>query len=165
MNAKDHAKAEHEKREIFHLHRSRRYGDRSAALDKLAKHFTETGDEDAASLISELADIDKSMSGVENDEADRNRQMASQVDAMEIAQPYMVRKAAGVTDDLDKLVPDGVRSVIPAPPTVGETIYGADLTMVPRKGHRQRRKSRTCRWSSSTWSKFPTTNKFQPQGR
>ncbi len=43
-------------------------------------------------------------------------------------------KAAG-DDDLSKIVPDGVRRVIPAPPTVGERIYGTDgLTMVRRPG-------------------------------
>jgi hypothetical protein len=139
MNVKDHTKSEHTKSETFHFHRSRRYADRSDALAKLAAHFRENGDTDAADGFSALADIDKSISSVENERADHHREAASLVDSLEEGQPY-TRKAAGS----DGLVPTEVRGVIPSVPAghapdfskvLGlNTLEDEDLTLVPRTG-------------------------------
>jgi hypothetical protein len=93
--------------------------------------------------------IDQHLSGMEGHKSlmaqdadglyDEIRPQGHLVAPLTANQPYLDRpagtgKAAGDDDDLSKLVPDGIRAVIPAAP-VAARVYGTDgLTMVPRAG-------------------------------
>jgi hypothetical protein len=92
--------------------------------------------------------IDRHLSGMEGHQSmmsqeadnlyDEIRPQGHLIAPLVANQPFLDRpagtgKAAG-GDDLSKLVPDGIRAVIPAAP-VAERVYGTDgLTMVPRAG-------------------------------
>lgn len=153
MNAKSHAKSEHQKSEGYHAHLSKREADKADVCGELAEHFAEQGDEKAAAALRKLQGLHQSTSSLETERSAHHREMSSLIDSMEAGQAYA--RAAG--DDLNKIRPDGVHGVIPAPSVV-ERIYGPRGSPPCReRDNRKFRQNRVYHSNCRSLSRFQAT--------